>query len=208
MWYVSQYTSTAHSSNRETKIHQIGTQNKISKQVRDALILRLIPTALSYLTLRSQVRRMRETSSLPSNSEFLKHKLQSPSIVMESSNEVELQNQQVENIDDTWFERTFSFVAPSHVNMDDIPKFVYDRFREIAEYHIYNLLCDGISGADTRSFSNNRICFRESCNTVIFESAALLRTIGCHVSTYLREVAYRTSMRALRESVVFHLRHT
>ena len=28
------------------------------------------------------------------------------------------------------------------------------------------------------------------------------------MSTFLREVAYRTSIRALRESIVFHLRHT
>ena len=143
--------------------------------VRDALILRLIPTAITYLTLRSQVRRLRETSKLPSNVEFLKYKLQSPSsIVLESSKEEEQQEQQ--SSDDSWFERTFSFVAPSHVTMNQIPRFVYQRFRQNAEFIIYNLLCNGISGADMRSFSNNRICFRESSNTAICESAALLRT--------------------------------
>jgi hypothetical protein len=141
--------------------------------VRDALILGLIPTAISYATLRSQVRRLRETSKLPSNVEFLKYKLQSPAILMESSKEEEQQEQQ--SNDDSWFERTFSFDAPSHVKMNQLPRFVFQRFREIAEFHIYHLLRNGISGADMRSYSNNRICFRESSNTAIFESAALLR---------------------------------
>ena len=151
--------------------------------VRDALILRLVPTALSYLTLRSQVRRMRENSSLPSNAEFLKYKLQSPSIVMELSPK-EQEEEKRDISEDTWFERTFSFVAPSHVNMEEIPGFVYERFKEIAEYHIYNLLCNGVSGADTRSFSNNRICFRDTCNTLIFESAALLRMCSLDLNSY------------------------
>ena len=92
----------------------------------------------------------------------------------ERSNLTPEQQEQQSN-DDSRFERTFSFVAPSHVSMNQIPRFVFQRFREIAEFHIYNLLCNGISGADMRSFSKNRICFRESCNTAIFESTALLR---------------------------------
>ena len=99
--------------------------------------------------------------------------IESPAIVLESSKEEEQQEQQ--SSDDSWFERTFSFVAPSHVSMNQIPRFVYQRFREIAEFHIYHLLRNGISGADMRSYSNNRICFRESSNTAICESAALLR---------------------------------